>query len=29
MDETICKAEIEAKMERTNVWTPRQDSEVG
>ena len=28
-DEPVCKAEIETHMQRTNVWTPRGESEVG
>ena len=27
-DEWVCKAEIETQMQRTNVWTPRGESEV-
>ena len=28
-DESVCKAEIEAQMLRTNVWTPRGESGAG
>ena len=28
-DELICKAEIETQMQRTNVWLPMGDGEVG
>ena len=28
-DELICKAEIETQMQRTNVWTPREEGRVG
>ena len=28
-DEQVCKAEIETQMYRTNVWTPRGESEGG
>ena len=25
-DEPVCKAEIETQMQRTNIWTPREES---
>ena len=28
-DELVCRAEIETKMWRTNVWTPRKESGGG
>ena len=28
-DESVCKTEIETQMQRTNVWTPREESSVG
>ena len=28
-DELVCKAEIETQMQRTKVWTPREDSGGG
>ena len=28
-DEPVCKAEIETQMQRTNIWTPRGEAEVG
>ena len=28
-DEPICKAEIETQMQKTNVWTPREESGHG
>ena len=28
-DEPVCKAEIETQMQRTNVWTPREESMWG
>ena len=28
-DEPVCKAEIEIQMQRTNIWTPRGESEGG
>ena len=29
IDELVCKAEIETQMQRTNVWTPREESGGG
>ena len=28
-DELVCKAEIETQMQRTNVWTPKEESGGG
>ena len=28
-DEPVCRAEIETQMQRTNVWTPREESGGG
>ena len=28
-DDSVCKAEIETQMQRTNVWTPRGEGGVG